>query len=65
MEDYLVVEPCPDIFSGDTIDLDNPPHVSFCIPTLNNEDTLDECLNSIINQEYPYIELIIVDGHSK
>lgn len=63
-EDYVIVEPSPNIFSGNTINLDNPPRVSFCIPTLNNEDTLDECLNSIINQDYPDFEIIIVDGYS-
>jgi len=64
-EDYIVVEPSPGLFSGNTIDLASPPRVSFCIPTLNNEDTLDRCLNSIISQEYPDIEIIIVDGYSK
>jgi len=63
-KDYIIVEPSFDRFSGNAIDLDNPPRVSFCIPTLNNEDTLDKCLNSIINQEYPDFEIIIVDGYS-
>lgn len=64
-EDYIVIEPSPNTFGGNTIDLNNPPRISFCIPTLNNENTLDRCLNSIINQEYPDIEIIIVDGYSK
>lgn len=63
-EDYVVVEPSPNMLSRNAIDLDNPPRISFCIPTLNNEDTLDRCLNSITNQEYPDIEIIIVDGYS-
>lgn len=63
-KDYIVVEPSFDMLSGDAVDLNNPPRVSFCIPTLNNKDTLDKCLDSIINQEYPDIEIIIVDGNS-
>jgi glycosyltransferase involved in cell wall biosynthesis len=39
--------------------------VSFCIPTLNNEDTIEACLKSITDQTYPNIEIIIIDGHSK
>ncbi|KAF5430842.1 Glycosyltransferase involved in cell wall bisynthesis [Candidatus Methanophagaceae archaeon] len=64
-EDYIIVEPSPDRFKGNAIDFDNPPKVSFCIPTLNNEDTLDRCLSSMTHQEYPDIEIIIVDGYSK
>lgn len=64
-EDYIIIEPSPDTFSGNAINLDNPPRVSFCIPTLNNEDTLDRCLSSIIDQDYPDIEIVIVDGYSK
>ena len=64
-EDYIVIEPSPKMFRSNIIDLNNPPRVSFCIPTFNNEDTLERCLNSIINQEYPDIEIIIVDGYSK
>lgn len=64
-EEYIVVNPSLTMFKGNTLDLGNPPRVSFCIPTLNNEDTLDKCLNSIINQDYPDFEIIIVDGYSK
>ncbi|MEM3386088.1 MAG: glycosyltransferase [Nitrososphaerales archaeon] len=39
--------------------------VSFIIPTLNSERTLGECLQSIVNQSYPFKEVIIVDGGSK
>lgn len=64
-EDYIIIEPPPDTFSSNRIDFNNLPRVSFCIPTLNNEETLDNCLNSIINQDYPNYEIIIVDGYSK
>jgi glycosyltransferase involved in cell wall biosynthesis len=40
------------------------PKVSFIIPTLNSERTLERCLKSIVAQEYPSIEIIIVDGGS-
>lgn len=63
-EDYIIFEP-PEIFlKNNTIDLPNPPMVSFCIPTYNNADTLELCLNSINLQKYPSIEIIIVDGGS-
>lgn len=41
-----------------------PPLVSFVIPTLNNEDTIERCLRSIIEQDYPNKEIIVIDGHS-
>jgi glycosyltransferase involved in cell wall biosynthesis len=41
------------------------PRVSFVIPTLNSEQSLNKCLTSIINQEYPDFEIIIVDGLSR
>jgi len=40
------------------------PKVSFIIPTLNSERTLEKCLKSIITQKYPSIEIIIIDGGS-
>lgn len=50
---------------GNNIDLRRLPKVSFCIPTLNNEDTIEACLSSIIAQDYPDIEIVVVDGYSK
>lgn len=41
------------------------PKVSFAIPTFNSERTLDKCLSSIIRQDYPDFELVIVDGFSR
>jgi len=40
------------------------PLVSFIIPTLNSEQVLEKCLRSIAEQDYPSIEVIIVDGGS-
>ncbi len=64
-DEYIIIESPELQWSGSVIDVSNLPRVSFCIPTLNNEDTLDKCLSSITNQDYPDIEIIVVDGHSK
>jgi glycosyltransferase involved in cell wall biosynthesis len=40
------------------------PLVSFVIPVLNSERTLERCLKSIICQNYQKIEVIVVDGGS-
>ena len=40
------------------------PKVSFIIPTLNRERTIGPCLESISNQDYPNLEIVIVDGGS-
>ena len=64
-KEYIIDNPRIANFKGSNIDLTDLPKVSFAIPTLNNEETLDKCLYSIINQEYPNLEIIIVDGYSK
>lgn len=38
--------------------------VSVIIPTLNSEKIIGECLESVKEQAYPEIEIIVVDGHS-
>lgn len=38
--------------------------VSVCIPTRNSEEFLEACLQSVADQDYPNIELIITDGES-
>jgi glycosyltransferase involved in cell wall biosynthesis len=42
----------------------NLPSISIIIPSYNQGEYLDECISSIINQEYPNLELIICDGGS-
>jgi glycosyltransferase involved in cell wall biosynthesis len=39
--------------------------VSICLATYNQKDYINECLNSIIMQTYPNIEIIISDDCSK
>lgn len=43
------------------------PSISIIIPTYNSERTLAQCLESIVEQDYPKekIEIIIADGGSK
>lgn len=38
--------------------------VSIIIPTLNSEATLQSCLESVLAQDYPAYEVLIVDGCS-
>lgn len=56
------------------LDKDNPPVYTTCnsdiklsivIPTLNQADTLEHTLLSIINQDYRNFEIIIIDGGSR
>jgi glycosyltransferase involved in cell wall biosynthesis len=45
--------------------MNNNPKVSVVIPCFNNETTIIETLNCILNQEYKDIEVIIVNDGSK
>lgn len=63
-EPSVLVNPSEaDLNNGD-ICLDDPPLVSFCIPTYNNRKTIKSCLQSIKGQKYPSLEIVIVDGGS-
>ena len=46
---------------------ENLPFVSAIIPCLNEERFISECLNSILNNDYPKdkLEILVVDGMSK
>ncbi|UCC58942.1 MAG: glycosyltransferase [Candidatus Bathyarchaeum sp.] len=47
-------------------DEDSLPGVSIIVPTLNNESTIDDCLRSILELDYPkqLLEVIVIDGGS-
>lgn len=40
------------------------PLVSVIVPTYNVENYIDECMNSLLNQTYKNIEIVICDDHS-
>lgn len=45
-------------------DVANKDYVSICLPVYNRQDKIKECINSVLEQTYPYFELIIVDNAS-
>lgn len=45
--------------------MDKTDHVSFVVLTLNNKDTIGDCLESILMQQYPRFDILVVDGGSK
>lgn len=61
---YIIINPNKSQLEAEINENNILPRVSFCIPTLNNEKTIENCINSIVNQNYPDIEIIIVDGYS-
>jgi cellulose synthase/poly-beta-1,6-N-acetylglucosamine synthase-like glycosyltransferase len=49
------------------LDQSNYPKVSLIVASYNNQDTITECLKSILELDYPkgYIEVILMDGVSR
>jgi glycosyltransferase involved in cell wall biosynthesis len=45
--------------------MESNPLVSVTIPTYNSDKTLTKCLESIRNQTYKNVEVIVVDNYSK
>ena len=39
--------------------------VSVLVPVYNQERYLEQCVNSILNQTYPHLEIILVNNGSK
>ncbi len=46
------------------IESDKTPKVSIIVPARNEEDTLEECLESLLALDYPEKEIIVVEGNS-
>ena len=50
-----------------TVTLDDSlPGISIIVPTLNSESTIDECLRSVLELDYPkqLLDVIVIDGGS-
>ncbi len=43
---------------------DDPPLVSVLIPARNEEENIQRCLSSILGQDYPNLEVIVLDDNS-
>ncbi|MEM5802872.1 MAG: glycosyltransferase family 2 protein [Candidatus Aenigmatarchaeota archaeon] len=44
--------------------LKNPPGISVIIPTYNNEDSIYNCVKSVLETRYPKLEIIVVNDGS-
>ncbi len=44
--------------------LAEPPLVSILVPARNEEDNIERCIRSLVNQDYEHYELIILDDKS-
>lgn len=42
----------------------NLPKISIIIPSYNQVDYIEETILSVINQDYPYLQIIVIDGGS-
>jgi chlorobactene glucosyltransferase len=41
------------------------PYISICIPARNEERDIKKCVESLLNQDYPNFEIIVVDDNSR
>ena len=44
--------------------MNNDPLISIIIPCFNAEKTLEKCLESVVQQSYANLEIIIIDDGS-
>jgi glycosyltransferase involved in cell wall biosynthesis len=52
------------LYSGGQLMLDLYPKISIVTPVFNQKEFIEDCIRSILNQNYPNLEYIIVDGGS-
>jgi chlorobactene glucosyltransferase len=43
----------------------NPPLVSVLVPARNEERSIEACVGSLLQQDYPHFELLVLDDHSE
>lgn len=48
----------------ESLKLKQPPHVGVIIPLYNNEKYVNECIDSLLNQSYKFITIIVVNDGS-
>lgn len=46
------------------VDKEKLPVISIVTPSFNQKDYLEECIDSILSQNYPHLEYVIMDGGS-
>jgi chlorobactene glucosyltransferase len=53
-----------DIVVAPTPPSSNPPLISVCVPSRNEERNIRRCVEGILNQDYPNLEVIVLDDRS-
>lgn len=53
------------VSNGKSLELDDAPTVSLCIPARNETHALADCLTSAISSDYPKLEIIVLDDCSQ
>ncbi len=69
---FVVVQLCIELFNGYVIRhfpkeplKDEPPFVSVLVPARNEERSIEVCVQSLVEQEYPRYEVIVLNDHSE